>query len=438
MKIPFDRSCLRSALERMDIADIAQATIRQSGDIARTMERDTGVEFLHLEMGVPGLPPERAGVEAECAALQAGVASQYPNMFGIPELKTQASRFLKAFLDVEVAPLGCIPTVGSMQGSFTTFLLCSQLDPQRRKILFIDPGFPVQRSQVRILGIPSESFDIYDYRGEKLGPKIESVLAAGDVAAIVYSNPNNPAWICLTESELRTIGELANKYDTIVLEDLAYMGMDFRKELGHPFQAPFQATAARYTDNYVLMISGSKIFSYAGQRIAIAAISDKLRNRFYPALKERYGIGRFAESYALTFLYAASSGASHSAQYALAAMFKAAADGKLDFVGHTREYAHRAHRVKELFERHGFHIVYDKDQDEHVSDGFFFTVGYGSMPSSDLVAALLRYGICAISLTSTGSLQNGVRVCVSQMNREEQYDLLDRRLRDFAQDYARK
>ena len=145
-----------------------------------------------------------------------------------------------------------------------------------------------------------------------------------------------------------------------------------------------------------------------------------------------------ALTYALTFLYAASSGASHSAQYALAAMFKAAADGKLDFVGHTREYAHRAHRVKELFERHGFHIVYDKDQDEHVSDGFFFTVGYGSMPSSDLVAALLRYGICAISLTSTGSLQNGVRVCVSQMNREEQYDLLDRRLRDFAQDYARK
>ena len=46
--------------------------------------------------------------------------------------------------------------------------------------------------------------------------------------------------ICLTESELRTIGELATKYDTIVLEDLAYMGMDFRKELGHPFQAPFQ------------------------------------------------------------------------------------------------------------------------------------------------------------------------------------------------------
>lgn len=437
-RLPIDRSVLDSALERMDIADIAQATIRQSGDIARIMETQTGMEFLHLEMGVPGLPPEKAGVEAECRALQSGVASQYPNMFGILELKQQASRFIRAFLDVGVAPQGCIPTVGSMQGSFTAFLLCSQLVPGKDTILFIDPGFPVQRNQVQILDIPSASFDIYEYRAEKLGPKLESYLAQGNIAAIVYSNPNNPAWICLTEDELRTIGELATRYDAIVIEDLAYLCMDFRKPLGRPFEAPYQATVARYTDNYILMISGSKIFSYAGQRIAIAAISDKLRNRFYPALKERYGIGRFAESYALTFLYAASSGASHSAQYALAAMFKAAADGKLDFVGHTREYAHRAHRVKELFERHGFHIVYDKDQDEHVSDGFFFTVGYGSMPSSDLVAALLRYGICAISLTSTGSLQNGVRVCVSQMNREEQYDLLDRRLRDFAQDYARK
>ena len=299
-RLPIDRSVLDSALERMDIADIAQATIRQSGDIARVMETQTGMEFLHLEMGVPGLPPEKAGVEAECRALQSGVASQYPNMFGIPELKQQTSRFIRAFLDVGVAPQGCIPTVGSMQGSFTAFLLCSQLAPGKDTILFIDPGFPVQRNQVQILDIPSASFDIYEYRAEKLGPKLESYLAQGNIAAIVYSNPNNPAWICLTEDELRTIGELATRYDAIVIEDLAYLCMDFRKPLGRPFEAPYQATVARYTDNYILMISGSKIFSYAGQRIAIAAISDKLYPRHYPALKQRYGMGRLGDAYVLT------------------------------------------------------------------------------------------------------------------------------------------
>ena len=435
MEVPFDRSVLAAALERMDIADIAQATIRQSGDIARIMERETGAEFLHLEMGVPGLPPERIGVEAECAALRRGVASQYPNMYGIPELKEQAARFLKAFLDIDVAPQGCIPTVGSMQGSFTTFLLCSQLNPARRKIIFIDPGFPVQRSQVRILDIPSESFDIYEYRAEKLGPKIESYLRQGDVAAIVYSNPNNPAWICLTEEELRTIGELATRYDAIVIEDLAYLCMDFRKPLGHPFEPPYQATVARYTKNYILMLSGSKIFSYAGQRIATVVISDELYRREYPGLRQRYNMGRLGAAYVLMTLYAASSGTSHSAQHALAAMFRAAADGKLDFVAETSEYARRAARTKEIFLRHGFHIVYDRDLGERVSDGFFYTIGYRGLSSAELLSELLLYGICAISLTSTGSRQAGIRVCISQMNRDEQFDLLDRRLAAFAENH---
>ena len=434
MKIPFDRSCLRSALERMDIADIAQATIRQSGDIARTMERDTGVEFLHLEMGVPGLPPERAGVEAECAALQAGVASQYPNMFGIPELKTQASRFLKAFLDVEVAPRGCIPTVGSMQGSFTTFLLCSQLDPQRRKILFIDPGFPVQKQQIAVMGYKYESFDVYEYRGERLREALEAHLSKGNIAAMIYSNPNNPAWFCLTDEELKIIGEMANKYDVIVIEDLAYFAMDFRKDLGCPFEPPYQASVARYTDNYIMQISGSKAFSYAGQRIGVTAISNKLYHRSYPGLTQRYGGGTFGTVYIHRVLYALSSGTSHSAQFALAAMFKAAADGTFDFVSQVKEYGRRAEKLKKIFTDHGFTIVYDHDLDQPIADGFYFTIGYPGMTGGQLMEELVYYGVSAISLSTTGSNQQGLRACTSFI-KEHQYDLLDERLRLFEENH---
>ena len=104
MKLPIDKTSLGSVLEQMGITDIARSTIRQSGEIARTLERDLDIEFLHLEMGIPGLPPSQVGVDAECAALRNGVASIYPNMMGTPELKSEASRFLKAFLDVDVAP----------------------------------------------------------------------------------------------------------------------------------------------------------------------------------------------------------------------------------------------------------------------------------------------------------------------------------------------
>ena len=433
MRQLIDNAALASVLEQMGIAEISQATIRQSGEIARTLEKNAGVEFLHLEMGIPGLPPSQVGVEAECEALRAGVASIYPNMMGVPQLKNEASRFLKAFLDIDIAPRGCIPTVGSMQGSFSSFVLCSHIDPAKDTVLFIDPGFPVQRNQVNILGIRSESFDIYEYRGEKLAAKLESYFASGRISALIYSSPNNPAWFNLTEQELRIIGELATRYDVIVIEDLAYMCMDFRKSLGKPFEAPFQPTVAKYTDNYIIMMSASKMFSYAGQRIAILAVSDRLYNREYPALQNRYRIARLGDALVLGVLYAVSSGTSHSAQYALAAMFKAANDGALDFVEATSEYARRAALTKKMFLDNGFHIVYSKDGDEDVSDGFFYTVGYRGLTSAELMRDLMLVGICSISLSLTGSAQSGVRICVSQLNRPDQFAMLEQRLRLFAQ-----
>ena len=437
MKLPIDRSVLASVLEQMDIHDISSATIRQSGAIARALERTASMEFLHLEMGIPGLPPTRAGIDAEKKALDSGVASEYPNMYGIPQLKEQSSRFLKAFLDIDVAPLGCIPTVGSMQGSFSTFLLCAHLEQGKDTILFIDPGFPVQRTQTRILGIRSDSFDIYDYRGEKLHAKLESHLKSGRIAALIYSSPNNPAWFNLTDDELKTIGKLATEYDVIVIEDLAYMCMDFRKPLGQPYQPPFQPTVAKYTDNYIIMMSGSKMFSYAGQRIAILAISDYLFKREYPLLKEWYNMTRLGDAFVFAVLYAVSSGASHSAQYALAEMLRAAADGELDFVKSAAEYARRASVTKRIFLENGFHIVYDMDGDEPVSDGFFYTVGYEGFSGGELMGELIRYGIATIALSTTGSRQDGVRVCVSQLNRQDQFEMLSERVRLFAADHSR-
>ncbi len=429
MNRQIENAALDAVLERMGISNIADATIRQSGEIARTLERELGVEFLHLEMGIPGLPPAQVGVVAECAALKAGIASIYPNMNGIPELKDEASRFLKAFLDVDVSPRGCVPTVGSMQGTFSTFILCSQLDPSRDTVLFIDPGFPVQRNQTNILNIKSISFDIYEYRGDKLAAKLEEYFASGRICAVIYSSPNNPAWFNLTEQELRIIGEVATRYDAVVIEDLAYMCMDFRKPLGKPFEAPFQPSVAKYTDNYIIMMSASKMFSYAGQRIAVVAISDKLYERKYPALESRYKMARLGDAFILGILYAVSSGTSHSSQYALAAMLKAASDGSLDFVKDTSEYGRRAAIVRRLFLENGFHMVYSRDGEEEVGGGFFFTVGYRNLTSAELMRELMLCGICSISLTLTGSRQNGVRICVSQMNRPEQFDLLAERLK---------
>jgi len=433
---PVNYQQVKQVIDSYGLPDFGKATIREVVAISNQLEQETGTEFIHMEMGVPGLKPAQVGVEAEVKALQDGVASIYPIINGLPELKKEASRFIKAFINIEVNPEGCVPVTGSMQGTYTSFLTCGQCVNERDTILFIDPGFPVQKQQIVVMGYKAASFDVYEHRGKKLKPILEQYLSQGNIAAITYSSPNNPAWFCLTDSELKIVGEMATRYDTIVIEDLAYMAMDFRKELGIPFQPPYQPSVANFTDTYILQISASKAFSYAGQRIGIAAISDQLYHRTYPGLTQRYGGGTFGSAYIHRVLYALSSGTSHSAQYALAAMFKAASDGTFDFVGEVSEYGRRAARLKQIFLKHGFRIVYDHDLDQPIADGFYFTISYPGMKGGQLMEELIYYGISAISLSTTGSKQEGLRACTSFI-KPHQYELLDERLQLFTTHHSR-
>ncbi|MDR0713791.1 MAG: pyridoxal phosphate-dependent aminotransferase [Bacteroidales bacterium] len=412
-----------------------KASIREVVKLVHQVEAATGLRYIRMEMGVPGLPAARYGIEAQIAALNSGVASIYPDIEGISELKKEASRFARLFLNIDVLPSGCVPTVGSMQGSLTVLMVNSRCRADREYTLFIDPGFPVQKQQHHVLGLKYKTFDVYNYRGEKLREKLESFLKEGNIHTLLYSSPNNPSWICLTENELRTIGELASLYDVIVAEDLAYFGMDFRSDYGKKGSPPYQPSVARYTDNYILLFSASKVFSYAGERIALMFIGNRLFDRHFPDLKRFYSSDSFGHAAVYGALYAVSSGTSHSAQYALTAMLKAANDGSFAFLDEIRAYEEKAHVMKNLFTRYGFRIVYDRDEEQPLADGFYFTISYPGFSGGELLNELLYYGISAITLDITGSERSeGLRACVSQ-TQPSQFPDLEKRLEAFRNDH---
>ncbi len=435
-KTPVDASVVKNKLEQSGLEKVGLASIRELVRLVNEIEKETGEKYIRMEMGVPGLPPAQVGIEGEINALKSGVASKYPMIEGVDILKKEISRFVKNFMNIEVDEKNCIPTVGSMQGAFASFLVSCRRDIKKDTTLFIDPGFPVQKMQHNVLGFKHETFDVYNYRGDKLRAKLESYLEKGNISTILYSNPNNPSWICFTEKELQIIGELATKYDVIVMEDLAYFAMDFRKDLSKPGVAPYQSSVANYTGNYILLISSSKSFSYAGQRIGMMVISNELFNRQFPDLKRFFKTDGFGYSMIYGALYSLSSGTSHSAQYGLAAMLKAANDGDLDFVEIVKEYGERAKIMKKLFIDNGFEIVYDMDENEPLADGFYFTFSYPGMDSLELLEELLYYGISAISLVTTGSERTeGIRACVSQIHRSRFKDL-EHRLQVFNEHHS--
>jgi len=421
-------------MKECGVQNLDSATIRDVVRIANELQDENKIKFVRMEMGVPGLAPSQIGIDAEIVACKNHAAQFYPMLEGEKELSIQTSLLIKNFMDVDLSPNNIAPTVGSMQGAYAAFMAVTACHKGKDAVLFIDPGFPVQKTQMQVIGKPYYAFDIYDYRGERLRDKLKSFLDKGDIASIVYSNPNNPTWVCLTDEELKIIGELATEYGVIVIEDLAYFGMDFRKDYSQPGKAPFIPSVAKYTDNYILLISSSKVFNYAGQRLGLLCVSDSIANKHYNDLDTRFNASTLMYALVYKIIYTLSSGTAHTPQYAVAAIFKAVNEGKMNLLKDAHEYGKRASIAKNIFTDGGFHIVYDKDGEEKVGDGFYFTIGYTGFSGSELAQELLSYGISSITLKGCGSQKEGLRACVSQINQEDM-DILKQRIENFKADH---
>lgn len=428
---PIPQQIVDQALEHFNLSNPGNASIREIRRLIDRVEKNQEIRFIRMEMGIPGLPVPEIAIEAERAALAAGVASSYPPVAGIPRLKDEIARFVSNFLDVSIDPAGCVPTVGSINGSYAVFMVAGRARAERDTILFLDPGFPVHKQQAKMIGLDVRGFDVYNHRGEALEAKLDSALSDGKVAALLYSNPNNPSWICFTQDELATIATVAKRHDVVVIEDLAYVAMDFRQDFGVPGEPPYQPTVAKHTDEFILLISSSKAFSYAGQRVGMLCVSDALMGRRFSGLRTFYNSDQFGEALILGTLYATTAGVNHSSQHGLAALLSAVNSGSYSFLEDVRRYGERAKRMKDAFTTANFTIVYDQDIDQPIADGFYFTVAYPGLTGESLIRELLYYGISAIALGTTGSERTeGIRACVSLVH-EDEIPELQRRLHLF-------
>ena len=58
-----DNICIANGLR--NAKELAAASIRQFVSIVKDIEKKTGVEYIRMEIGEPGLPAEQIGIEAE-------------------------------------------------------------------------------------------------------------------------------------------------------------------------------------------------------------------------------------------------------------------------------------------------------------------------------------------------------------------------------------
>jgi aspartate/methionine/tyrosine aminotransferase len=431
--LPINTNNINLALNKLGIVSLESATIQQIRVLVTELEQSSGEHFVHLELGDPGLAPLQVGVRAQSAALKRGVAGYYPKIEGVKTLKKAGSQFLKLFHNIDLEPQYFVPTAGSAFGSFSLLLLLKNLYPDKQKLLIFGPAFPLHINQAILLGFTPVIIDIDDYHGTKLADKINETLANNDVAGMIYSVPNNPSWLTLSLNELQIIGEIASQHSLIVIEDQSNCGMDFRTDYSVPGREPYIPTIARFTNLYAILLSASKIFSYAGERIGLVCLSPDAYNLPIDSMHDKFHTSNLGDSYIYALLGNVTAGTSNSAQHALTAMLDAACDGAVDFIDDAREYDLRCTLTKQAFLEVGFHFIYAKDDnDQTISNGLSFTVGFDDMSSAELQKNLLMFGISTLSLKPTGSSRNGVAVSVASLTSPDIFADLQNRLRLFS------
>ncbi len=418
-------------------AEPGDASIRQMNNMVNALEQAFDMSFARMEFGIPGLPVHPLAIAAEAEAMKQGVAHVYAPFEGVPALKDEASLFVKNFMDLDLPPASCVPTVGAMHGCFSSLMVAGRLDRNRRTVLLLEPGFPVNRLQLRVLGLESATLDFYDHRGDRLIEAVEERVSRGDVCAILWSSPNNPSWIVLNEPELQGLARICDEHHVLAIEDLAYFGMDTRLDYFEPGRPPYQPTVLRYTDRAVCIVSSSKLFSYAGQRIGMIYVPERLMEMDTPDLAAFHGTPLVGQALLHGTLYPTAASVPQTPQYGLLALLRAANSGDRSVFVAADEYARRAKLMKPMFLDNGFSLVYDNDMGAPLADGFYFTVSYpGFDDGGVLLKELLRYGISAITLETTGSCRvEGLRACVSLMG-ESQLAALEERLALFHLDHS--
>ena len=245
---------------------------------------------MHLEIGEPDFPTAAPIIAAGQAALAAGL-THYTPAVGLPALREAIAAHYLARYGIDVDPMSIVVTPGA--SGALQLVLAALIDPGR-EVLMSDPGYPCNRSFVRLLegravGVPTDAA-----HGYQLTAELARAHWTERTAALLVASPANPSGTLLTREQLVDLYALARERGAALIVDEIYHGLTYGVDA---------QTALDIDDDIFVINSFSKYYGMTGWRLGwlvapvshVAALDKLAQNLFLaaPTLAQHAALAAF-------------------------------------------------------------------------------------------------------------------------------------------------
>jgi aspartate/methionine/tyrosine aminotransferase len=223
-----------------------------------------GGRVIHMEVGQPAASAPRTAIRAAKAALDIGDIG-YTEALGIPALRARIARHYVETHGVAIEPERIVVTTGSSAGFILAFL--SMFEPGDR-VALANPGYPPYRHILTALGC--EPVLIETSAATRWAMPVDALRDAHrqkPLKGVLVASPANPTGTMMRPEALAALIQAAEGEGIRFISDEIYHGLDYA------FPAE---TAAKLSDNAVIINSFSKYFCMTGWRVGWMVVPEAL------------------------------------------------------------------------------------------------------------------------------------------------------------------
>jgi aspartate/methionine/tyrosine aminotransferase len=244
----------RSAVPPFMVMDVMAAAARIEA---------SGGHVVHMEVGQPAASAPACAIAAARAAL--GGRLDYTQALGMPSLRARIARHYGEHYGLEIDPARVVVTTGSSGGFVMAFL--ALFDPGDRVAVAV-PGYPPYRHILTAFGC--EPVLIETTAASRWAITPELLIAAhrrAPLKGVLVASPANPTGTMMTAAAIGNLMAAAQAEGIRFISDEIYHGLDYA------FAAE---TAARLSDDVVVINSFSKYFCMTGWRVGWMVLPPEL------------------------------------------------------------------------------------------------------------------------------------------------------------------